>query len=931
MIVDDTDPIPQPGDAPEALEPAPLTDAAAEDERPELEVDAHSAELLPLKDAPSRVRSMYRDYFLEYASYVILERAVPALEDGLKPVQRRLFHALRELEDGRFHKVANVIGHTMKYHPHGDASIGDALVQLGQKNIMVETQGNWGNILTGDNAAAPRYIEARLSKFALEVAFNPKITEWQASYDGRAKEPVHLPLKFPLLLAQGVEGIAVGLSTKVLPHNFLELIDASIALLQNKPFELFPDFPTGGIADISMYNDGERGGRVRVRARITSPDKKSLVITEIPFGTTTASLMESIVKANEKGKIKVKKIEDNTAEHVEIVVHLAPNISPDKTIDALYAFTACESSISPLCCVIEGDRPIFVGVRELLKRSTQHTLELLRMELEVQLHELQEQWHFASLERIFIENRIYRDIEECETWEAVLAAIDSGLKPHIMHLVRAVTQEDLVRLTEIRIKRISKFDADKANDHIAALEGRMVEIKHHLEHLVAYAVNYFKELRKKYGAGRERKTELRLFDAVVASKVAIANEKLYVNRAEGFVGIGLKKDEYVCDCSDLDDVVVIRQDGTLLVTKVDQKTYVGNDILYVNVFKKGDQRTVYNAIYRDGTKGASFVKRFNITGITRDREYPVTQGTKGSELLYLSANPNGEAEVVTVHLKPLAALKKLRFDLDFASLAVRGRSSRGNTVTKYQIKKVELKEKGASTLAARNIWLDETVRRLNDEGRGRLLGAFRGDDKILTVASNGIFRLTSYDLSTHFDEEVVYWEKWRPEAPITVVYWDASKEAHFIKRLVMESDSDLRVVLISESPGSILTAFSTHPTPQLTLSFKKVKDKTRDNEVLEAAEFIAVKGWKAQGNKLSVWPIKAVAVFEPELPESEVVELEVEHDVEDVAAPASVPADGAAEASIPLETPAIPDNPPAVDLEFDDGTGDPGVQITLDF
>ena len=931
MTVDDTDNIPHNDDASEALEPASLMDAAAEDERPELEVDAHSAELLPLKDAPSRVRSMYRDYFLEYASYVILERAVPALEDGLKPVQRRLFHALREMEDGRFHKVANVIGQTMKFHPHGDASIGDALVQLGQKNVMVETQGNWGNILTGDNAAAPRYIEARLSKFALEVAFNPKITEWQSSYDGRAKEPVHLPLKFPLLLAQGVEGIAVGLSTKVLPHNFLELIDASIALLQNKPFELFPDFPTGGIADISNYNDGERGGRVRVRARITSPDKKSLVITEIPFGTTTASLMESIVKANEKGKIKVRKIEDNTAEHVEIVVHLAPNISPDKTIDALYAFTACESSISPLCCVIEGDRPIFVGVRELLKRSTQHTLELLRMELEVQLHEQQEHWHFASLERIFIENRIYRDIEECETWEAVLAAIDSGLKPHIGHLVRAVTQEDLVRLTEIRIKRISKFDADKANDHIAALEGRMVEIKHHLEHLVTYAVNYFKELRKKYGAGRERKTELRLFDAVVASKVAIANEKLYVNRAEGFVGIGLKKDEYVCDCSDLDDVVVIRQDGTLLVTKVDQKTYVGNDILYVNVFKKGDQRTVYNAIYRDGTKGASFVKRFNVTGTTRDREYPVTQGTKGSELLYLSANPNGEAEVVTVHLKPLAALKKLRFDLDFASLAVRGRSSRGNTVTKYQIKKVELKEKGASTLAARNIWLDETVRRLNDEGRGRLLGAFRGDDKILTVASNGIFRLTSYDLSTHFDEEVVHWEKWRPEAPITVIYWDASKEAHFIKRLVMESDSDLRVVLISEAPGSTLTAFSTHPTPQLTLSFKKVKDKSREDEVLEAAEFISVKGWKAQGNKLSAWPIKAVAVFEPELPELEVVEPEAEQEVDVVAVPAILPEDGASEASIPLETPSIPSNLPAVDLDVDDDTGDPGVQITLDF
>ena len=883
-----------------------------------LELSVNESEEAHREVGVSRVRTMYQDYFLEYASYVILERAVPTMEDGLKPVQRRLMHALREMEDGRFHKVANVIGQTMKYHPHGDASIGDALVQLGQKNILVETQGNWGNIYTGDNAAAPRYIEVRLSKFSLEVVFNGKITPWQASYDGRAKEPIYLPVKFPLLLTQGVEGIAVGLSTKVLPHNFNELIDASIAHLRGKKFDIFPDFPTGGIADFSQYNDGERGGRVRVRAKITAPDKKTLIITEIPFGTTTTSLMESIVKANDKGKIKIRKIEDNTAEQVEIVVHLAPNISPDKSIDALYAFTACESSVSPLCCIIQDNRPVFIGVSELLRRSTDNTLDLLRQELEVQLTELQEQWHFASLERIFIEHKIYRDIEEAETWETVLECIRVGLLPHTGHLLRAVTEEDIVRLTEIRIKRISKFDSQKADDHLLSLEGRMVEIKHHLEHLVDFAVDYFKNLKKKYGAGRERKTEIRWFDAVVASKVAIANEKLYVNRAEGFVGMGLKKDEYICDCSDLDDVIVIREDGTLSVTKVDQKIYVGAGILYVNVFKKGDTRTVYNAIYRDGLKGANFMKRFPVTGVTRDKEYPLTQGTKGSAILYLSANPNGEAEVVTVHHKPIPSLKKLRFDVDFSLLNIRSRSSRGNTVTKYPIKKVELKEKGVSTLAPRPIWLDESVRRLNDEGRGRLLGAFRGEDKILTLTRGGVFRLVTFDLSTHFSEDVIHWEKWRPEGPITVIYFDASKGTHFIKRFVMESDSDQRVLLISDSPGSSMTAFSTHPTPQLIVSYKNNKDKHKEDETLEAVECIAVKGWKAQGNKVSQWPLKSVLVKEPEGPK------------EDASDSFSLPE---AEEIIPL--PSVVDlnqtQLPIDDLEWEDSGGDSGVQITLDF
>lgn len=821
----------------------------------------------------SKVSGMYEDYFLDYASYVILERAVPSLEDGFKPVQRRLLHALREMDDGRFHKVANVIGQTMKFHPHGDASIGDALVQLGQKEILIDTQGNWGNILTGDNAAAPRYIEARLSKFALDVVFNPKITDWQLSYDGRAKEPLHLPVKFPLLLAQGVEGIAVGLSTRILPHNFNELIDASIKILKGKSAVVYPDFPTGGIVDVTQYNDGLRGGKVRVRAKISQVDKKTLAITEIPFGTTTQSLIDSIVKANDKGKIKIKKIEDNTAEHVEILIHLPPNISPDKTIDALYAFTNCENSISPLCCIIENDRPLFIGVSELLKLSTQHTLDLLKAELEINLKEQQEAWHFASLEKIFIENRIYRDIEEAETWEDVIGNIRRGLEPHIKHLLRAVTEEDIVRLTEIRIKRISKFDSDKADNHIEALEGRIAEIKDKLANLVDYAVDYFKNLKKKYGDGRERKTEMRIFDEIVATKVAIANEKLYVNREEGFIGTGLKKDEFVTECSDIDDIIIFRRDGNMMVTKVDTKTYVGKDIIHVAVFKKDDKRTVYNMIYRDGgPSGKAMMKRFTVTGVTRDREYDLTAGTKGSQVLYFTANPNGEAEVVTVYLKSLQRLKKLKFDLDFSDLAIKGRNAKGNIASKYPVRKIEMKEEGVSTLAPRKVWFDETVQRINYDGRGQLLGAFRGEDKILTILQSGHYRLTGFDISTHFDEDMILMEKWRPEQPITAVYWDETKARFFVKRFQVEVVNNEKNLFIAESEGSYLELATTSDEPKIEVIFKKIKGKQRDPEETNLAEFISVKGWKAQGNQLTPYDVKNINLL-PE-PEPEVVEEE---------------------------------------------------------
>ena len=816
----------------------------------------------------TRVSGMYENYFLDYASYVILERAVPALTDGAKPVQRRLFHAMKEMDDGRYHKVANIIGQTMKYHPHGDASIGDALVQLGQKDLMIDCQGNWGNILTGDSAAAPRYIEARLTKFALEVAFNPKITEWQASYDGRGREPVFFPMKFPLLLAQGVEGIAVGLSTKVLPHNFNELIDASINILKGKKATIVPDFPTGGIADVSNYNDGNRGGRVRVRAKIEVQDKKTLVIREIPFGTTTSSLIESVIKANDKGKIKIKKIEDNTSEFVEVLIHLPPNISPDKTIDALYAFTDCEISVSPLACVIAEDRPLFVGVSELLKLSTQNTLEITRRELQVKLDEFQNEWHMASLERIFIEKRIYRDIEEAESWEEVIRNIHEGLKPHIGHLLRPVTDDDVVRLTEIRIKRISKYDSDKANDNILALEGKIAEYKNHLENLVEYTINYFKYLKDKYGKDKNRKTEIKLFDDIQAQKVAIANEKLYVNREEGFVGIGLRKAEYVCDCSDIDDVIVFRRDGVMMVTKVDQKTYVGKDIIYASVFKKGDKRKIYHFIYKDGTNGPTYMKRFYVDGVTRDREYDLTRGAKGSEVLYFSANPNGEAETLTVHHRAIKNLKKLRFDLDMAELAIKGRGVKGNRVTKYPVKKIERKEKGSSTLAPRRIWLDETVMRLNGEARGRLLGRFSGDDKVLEISSKGFYRLLPYDFSTHFEQDWLIIEKYNGERPVTVVYWEAEKERYYVKRFIPDP-SDKKELFISEAEGSFMELVSYHPNPSVTITFKKVKGNQPDDEVIDLAEFISVKGQKAMGNQLTRQPVKQMTLIEPEIVEEQ--------------------------------------------------------------
>jgi topoisomerase-4 subunit A len=805
----------------------------------------------------TRVSGMYQDYFLDYASYVILERAVPALEDGLKPVQRRILHAMFTMEDGRYHKVANIIGQTMRFHPHGDASIGDALVQLGQKDILIDTQGNWGNVLTGDSAAAPRYIEARLSRFSLEVVFSPKVTHWQSSYDGRADEPIHLPVKFPLLLAQGVEGIAVGLSTRVLPHNFNELIDGSIKILKGRKAEIFPDFPTGGIADFTQYNDGARGGRVRVRAKIVQADKRNLVITEIPFGTTTQSLIDSVIKANDKGKIKIKKIEDNTAEHVEINIHLPANISPDKMIDALYAFTDCEVSIAPLGCVIENDTPRFMGVSEILKESTHHTVSLLKQELEIKLHELQEQWHFASLERIFIENRIYRDIEEAETWEEVIGFIRKGLEPHVKNLIREVTEEDIVRLTEIRIKRISKFDSDKANDRILDLEGKIADVKNNLANLIPFAIDYFKSLKKKYGAGRERKTEIKVFDDIVAAKVAIANAKLYINRTEGFIGTSLRKDEFISDCSDIDDIIVIRKDGTLVVTRVAPKVFVGKDILHAAVFKRGDKRTIYNMIYVDGKTKVTYMKRFSVTSITRDKEYELASENKGSKVLYLTVNANGEAEVVTIHLRALQKLRKLRFDIDFAELAIKGRMAKGNIVSKFPVKKIELREKGISTLAARKIWFDDTVQRLNGEGRGTLLGAFKGEDKILSVYQNGDYRLSTFDLSTHFEEDMVLIEKWKPDQPLAAVYWDAAKKRYYVKRFLLD-DIEKKDSFISNSKGSYLELITTARQPVIEIAFKKVKGEQKEPLKINLEEFISVKGRKAQGNQLTTLPVKDI-------------------------------------------------------------------------
>lgn len=833
----------------------------------------------PSEETITKVTGMYRDWFLDYASYVILERAVPAIEDGFKPVQRRIMQSMKDLDDGRYNKVANIVGHTMQYHPHGDASIADAMVQVGQKDLLIDTQGNWGNILTGDGAAASRYIEARLSKFALDVIFNPKITHWQASYDGRRKEPIHLPVKFPLLLNQGAEGIAVGLSTKVLPHNFIELIDASIKILQGKKFQLYPDFPTGGIMDVSNYNDGLRGGRIRSRAKINQVDKNNLVITEIPFGTTTSSLIDTILKANEKGKIKIKKIEDNTAAEVEIHIYLPSGISPDKTIDALYAFTACETSISPLGCVIENNKPLFIGVSEMLRRSTERTVDLLKKELEIQLDELEEQWHFASLERIFIENRIYRDIEEEETWEGVIKAIDKGLKPYITHLKRDVTEEDIVRLTEIRIKRISKFDIDKAQQKIDALEENIAQVKHHLEHLVEYAIDYFKRLKKDYGAGRERKTEIRAFDDIEATKVVIRNTKLYVNRTEGFVGTSLKRDEYVADCSDIDDIIVFTEDGRMLVTKVDAKTFVGKGIIHVAVFKKKDKRTIYNLIYRDGARGASYVKRFAVTAVTRDREYDITNGTKGSKVLYFTANPNGEAEVVTIYLRQSGSIKKLKFDLDFADQLVKGRNTKGNIVTKYAIRKIELKEKGLSTLKPRKIWFDESIQRLNVDERGELLGEFRKEDRLLIITQKGVVKTVVPDLILRFDDDMVVLEKWEPKKPLTAIYWEGEKGLFYVKRFLVEHP-DKEETIIADHPDSYLEKIFTDYKPMAEVVFAKKRGQEREENLqVNLEEFIAIKGINAMGNQLTkekVLEINALEPlpYEPEEPE-EPEEMEV--------------------------------------------------------
>ena len=845
--------------------------------------DIAANELPENQETITRVTGMFKDWFLDYASYVILERAVPAIEDGFKPVQRRILHSMKDLDDGRYNKVANIVGHTMQYHPHGDASIADAMVQIGQKDLLIDAQGNWGNVLTGDRAAASRYIEARLSKFALEVVFNPKITEWQASYDGRRKEPINLPVMFPLLLAQGAEGIAVGLSTKVLPHNFIELIDASVKHLQGKRFTIFPDFATGGIADFTNYNDGLRGGKVRCRAKISQLNKNTLVITEVPFGTTTSSLIDSILKANEKSKIRIKKIEDNTAAEVEILVHLPAGISPDKTIDALFAFTSCENSISPLGCVIEDNKPLFVGVTEMLRRSTDHTVELLKQELEIKLGEFQEQWHFASLERIFIENRIYRDIEEEETWPGVISAIDRGLQPHIQHLKRAITEEDIARLTEIRIKRISKFDIEKAQQKIDALEDQIAETKGYLANLITYAIDYFKRLKVNYGEGKERKTEIRTFDDVDATKVIIRNTKLYVNREEGFIGTGLKRDEYVCDCSDIDDIIVFTEEGKMMVTKVGSKTFIGKNIIHVAVFKKKDSRTIYNMIYKDGKGGASYIKRFAVTSVTRDREYDLTNGKAASNTLYFSANPNGEGEVVTVLLRQAGSIKKLKWDIDFAGVNIKGRVSKGNIVTKNAVKRIELKEKGVSTLKPRKIWFDDTIQRLNVDGRGDLVGEFRGEDRILIITQSGLVKTIVPEITAHFDDDMIVLEKWIPSKPVSAIYFDGEKQKHYVKRFLIENENR-EDSFITEHASSVLEIISTDWRPIAKVSFAKDRGKDRkEDQIIDIEQFITLTGVSALGNQLTKLKVNQIDLMESlpyeaplQIPADEIVVVEEE-------------------------------------------------------
>ena len=836
-------------------------------------------------EALVKITGMYKDWFLDYASYVILERAVPAINDGFKPVQRRILHSMKDLDDGRYNKVANIVGHTMQYHPHGDASIADAMVQIGQKELLIDTQGNWGNILTGDRAAASRYIEARLSKFALEVIYSPKVTNWQLSYDGRKKEPVNLPVKFPMLLAQGAEGIAVGLSTKILPHNFNELIKASISYLKGRSFKIYPDFQTGGSIDVENYNDGLRGGKIRVRASISQIDKSTLVINQIPFSTNTSSLIDNILKANDKGKIKIKKIEDNTAENVEILIYLPPGISPDKTIDALYAFTDCESSISPLCCVIIDNKPSFIGVSEILKISTDNTVEILKKELEVQLNELENQWHSASLERIFIENRIYRNIEDVETWDGILDTINKGLQPHTAFLKRPVSEEDIIKLTEIRIKRISKFDIDKAKQRIETLEGDISEVKNNLNHLIDFTIRYFNHLLKTYGVGKERKTQLTTFDDVDAKKVVVRNQKLYVNKEEGFVGTGLRREEYVCDCSDIDDIIVFTSSGLMQVVKVDSKVFIEKNIIHVSVFKRKDSRTIYNMIYRDGKSGTYFIKRFPVTGVTRDKLYNLTQGKPNSEIIYFSANPNGEAEIVTINLRNTGSIKKLKWDLDFADLQIKGRKSKGNIVTKYTIRKngIELKEKGKSTLKPRDIWFDRTVQRLNTDARGDLLGAFKGGDKLLEINGNAYAKVMTPEMTLHFDKDQLVLEKWIPSKPITAIYFDPEKKRYFLKRFLIENENKDELFIKEKAE---LTFVSTVARPVLEINFSKQKrgEDPPKPVLINADEFIAVKGIKAIGNQLTDKKIKSVRLkeslpFDIEPNEVDAQEIEVNEEI----------------------------------------------------
>ncbi len=815
----------------------------------------------------THLSGMYENWFLDYASYVILERAVPAIEDGLKPVQRRIMHAMKEMDDGRFNKVANIIGSTMQYHPHGDASIGDAIVALGQKELLIDTQGNWGDIRTGDSAAAPRYIESRLSKFALEVLFNPQTTRWQLSYDGRKREPINLPVKFPLLLAQGVEGIAVGLSTKVLPHNFCELLQASIALLKGKSVEILPDFPTGGMADFTDYNRGKRGGRIKVRAKIEEFDKKTLIIKDIPFGTTTTSLIDSIVKANDKGKIKIKKVIDNTAKDVEIQIQLAPGQSPDITIDALYAFTECESSISPNACVIVNDKPMFLGVDEILKLCNDQTVDLLRRELEIRKAELLEKILFSSLEKIFIENRIYRDIEECETWEAVIDTIDQGLEPFKPQFYREITKDDIVRLTEIRIKRISKFDAFKADELMNRLTEELAETEHHLTHLTEFAISYYENLLKKYGKGRERKTEIRSFDNIAATIVAANNQKLYINRVEGFVGYGLKKEEFICDCSDLDDIIAIKRDGSFKVARITDKIFVGKDIIHAAVFNKNDERMVYNAVYLDGQSGRSFVKRFQVLGITRDKDYDLSQGNAGSKLLYFSANPNGEAELVTVYLSSRSKARVKQFDFDFSTLEIKGRSAKGNILTRYPVRKIQLKSEGKSTLGGLNIYYDASIGRLNRDERGKYLGNFLANDQILIITTDGSYELTSFELTNRYEEtQIVLIEKFESDAIISAIYYDGSSANFYTKRFQIETSTvNKKFGFISESKGSKLVFASTNPDPEIifdeTTGTKKAQTEKRQ---LKLSEIIDVKGWKSVGNKISTGKIANIMEIEQE-------------------------------------------------------------------